>query len=190
MIKGSHYVTLNVSKNATHEEIKTAFRQLSLATHPDTSVVKGTDVVEKFKRISEAHSVLCSPTKRIQYDRHLQEQSMWKKPRAYGNAHHYGGESFDRSNVHSNRWPTQKGAHMLALGLGAGLLGLGLLSYFGGAQKQENRGYHAGSANMVEAWHNPSSGRWEQPAPWDPTYRKLKPALHLVPREKVERRNL
>jgi hypothetical protein len=44
--------------------------------------------------------------------------------------------------------------------------------------------------NLVEAWKNPKTGEWEQPAPWDPTYQQLKPALELVPREQVKRRHM
>jgi hypothetical protein len=44
--------------------------------------------------------------------------------------------------------------------------------------------------SLVKAWKNPNTGRWEQPAPWDPLYRKLNPKLELVPREKVRRRNM
>jgi hypothetical protein len=42
--------------------------------------------------------------------------------------------------------------------------------------------------DMVEAWYNKATNRYEQPAPWDPTYRKLNPVLELVPRDKVQRR--
>jgi hypothetical protein len=41
---------------------------------------------------------------------------------------------------------------------------------------------------MVEAWRNPITEQWEQAAPWDPTYRRLKPTLELVPREMVRSR--
>merc|ERR1712071_572849 len=44
---------------------------------------------------------------------------------------------------------------------------------------------HTGISNQVEAWKNPKTGLWEQPAPWDPFYRKLKPQLVMVPREHV-----
>ena len=58
------YKVLGVSENATKEEIKKAYRKLAVEHHPD----RGGDE-EKFKQISEAHSVLSDDAKKQQYDR-------------------------------------------------------------------------------------------------------------------------
>eukprot|EP00002_Diphylleia_rotans_P031664 TRINITY_DN658_c0_g1_i1.p1 TRINITY_DN658_c0_g1~~TRINITY_DN658_c0_g1_i1.p1 ORF type:complete len:393 (-),score=72.68 TRINITY_DN658_c0_g1_i1:341-1519(-) len=58
-----YYAVLGVSKTATPEEIKNAFRKLSLKHHPD----KGGDP-EVFKQINEANQVLSDPSKRRIYD--------------------------------------------------------------------------------------------------------------------------
>lgn len=42
-----------------------------------------------------------------------------------------------------------------------------------------------GHKKLVEAWKNPATGRWETPAPWDPEYQRLQPALKFVPRKEV-----
>lgn len=60
---GNFYETLGVSKNATSEEIKKAYRKLAMSEHPD----KGGDA-ERFKKISEAYDVLSDPHKKKQYD--------------------------------------------------------------------------------------------------------------------------
>jgi len=62
-IKMNPYKVLGVSENATKEEIKKAYRKLAVEYHPD----RGGDE-EKFKQISEAHSILADDTKRQQYD--------------------------------------------------------------------------------------------------------------------------
>jgi molecular chaperone DnaJ len=63
-----YYEALGVSKNATPEEIKKAYRKLARKYHPDTN--KGDkQAEERFKKISEAHDVLSDPDKRKQYDR-------------------------------------------------------------------------------------------------------------------------
>ena len=63
-----YYEALGVSKNATPEEIKKAYRKLARKYHPDTN--KGDkQAEERFKTISEAHDVLSDPDKRKQYDR-------------------------------------------------------------------------------------------------------------------------
>lgn len=58
-----YYKTLNVSKDASSEEIKKSYRKLALKEHPD----KGGDA-EKFKEISLAYDVLSDPEKRENYD--------------------------------------------------------------------------------------------------------------------------
>lgn len=59
-----YYAILGVSKNASPDEIKKAFRSLARKYHPDK---KGGDE-KKFKEISEAYSVLSEPKKKQQYD--------------------------------------------------------------------------------------------------------------------------
>lgn len=58
-----YYSLLGVSKNASEDELKRAFRKKAHALHPD----KGGDT-EKFKKINEAYQVLSDKEKRRQYD--------------------------------------------------------------------------------------------------------------------------
>ncbi len=62
-----YYTVLGVSRDATAEEIKKAFRKLARQYHPD--VAKNKKVAEeKFKEINEANEVLSDPDKRKKYD--------------------------------------------------------------------------------------------------------------------------
>ncbi|MBN1386060.1 molecular chaperone DnaJ [Candidatus Woesearchaeota archaeon] len=61
-----YYETLGVSKKATREEIKSAYKKLAKKYHPDVS--KEPDAAEKFKEINEAAAVLGDDQKRQQYD--------------------------------------------------------------------------------------------------------------------------
>ena len=66
MSKRDYYEVLGVSKNASDEEIKRAFRLLAKKYHPDVNKEEG--AAEKFKEIGEAYSVLSDKNKRAQYD--------------------------------------------------------------------------------------------------------------------------
>jgi DnaJ-class molecular chaperone len=58
-----YYSILGVSKSASQDEIKKAYRKLAIRHHPD----KGGDEAE-FKKINEAYQVLSDPQKRASYD--------------------------------------------------------------------------------------------------------------------------
>lgn len=64
MANGDYYGVLGVSKNASADEIKKAFRKLAHKHHPD----KGGGDEKKFKEINEAYQVLSDQEKRRQYD--------------------------------------------------------------------------------------------------------------------------
>ncbi len=63
-----YYELLGVSRNATDEEIKKAYRKLALQHHPDRNP-GNKEAEEHFKKISQAYAVLCDPQKRQRYDR-------------------------------------------------------------------------------------------------------------------------
>lgn len=62
-----YYSILGVSKSATKEEIRKAFRQLARKYHPDVAKDK-VEADRKFKEINEAYEVLGDPDKRRKYD--------------------------------------------------------------------------------------------------------------------------
>ncbi|MFB6469404.1 molecular chaperone DnaJ [Cytobacillus sp. Hz8] len=66
MSKRDYYEVLGVSKTASKDEIKKAYRKLSKQYHPDIN--KEPDAEEKFKEVKEAYEVLSDDQKRAQYD--------------------------------------------------------------------------------------------------------------------------
>jgi len=66
--KRDYYEVLGVTKNATADEIKRAYRKLAIQYHPDKN--PGNKAAEeKFKEAAEAYDVLSTPDKKAKYDR-------------------------------------------------------------------------------------------------------------------------
>jgi len=67
MTQRDYYEILGVSRNASSDDLKQAFRRLARKYHPDVN--KQADAEERFKEINEAYAVLSDPEKRAAYDR-------------------------------------------------------------------------------------------------------------------------
>ena len=66
MAKQDFYDILGVSRDASQDEIKKAYRRLAREYHPDVN--KEPDAEERFKEINEAYRILSDPDSRRQYD--------------------------------------------------------------------------------------------------------------------------
>src|SRR2546425_9653054 len=67
-MKRDYYEVLGVSRNATDEEIKKAFRKLAHQHHPDKNP-GNRKAEERFKELAEAYQVLSDAERRSMYDR-------------------------------------------------------------------------------------------------------------------------
>ncbi len=97
--KRDYYEILGVSKSASSEEIKSAFRKLAKQYHPDVN--KEPDAEMKFKELQEAYAVLSDDNRRHQYDQFGHEA--FTNANSGGNG--YGGfdfSSFDFSDIFDN----------------------------------------------------------------------------------------
>jgi len=79
-----YYQTLGVSRQASADEIKTAYRKLALQYHPDRNP-GDKQAEERFKEINEAYQVLSDPQKRSRYDQLGASYAQWQRSGAPGN---------------------------------------------------------------------------------------------------------
>lgn len=99
----SYYDILGIQRDASTEDIKRAYRQKARETHPDINK-DDPDAEEKFKKISEAYSVLSDANKRAQYDNGGSVDGLFSGMGGFGiNIDDFISSNFGFMGRHSNR---------------------------------------------------------------------------------------
>jgi molecular chaperone DnaJ len=78
--KRDYYEVLGVSKTATSDEIKKAYRKMAKKYHPDANQDNKKEAEAKFKEVNEAYEHLSDPQKRKMYDQfgHGRPSRFWR----------------------------------------------------------------------------------------------------------------
>lgn len=128
--KRDYYEVLGISKGASDDEIKKAFRKLAKKYHPDVN--KEPDAEAKFKEINEAYEVLSDPQKRQTYDQ-FGFAGMDGSQAGFGGGG-FGGAGFDDLN------------DIFSSFFGGGMGGMG---GFGGSRSRANNGPRKGQDRFM-----------------------------------------
>lgn len=96
------YEVLGVSKSATADEVKSAYRKLAKKLHPDVNPGRK-DIEQKFKEVTAAYDMLSDADKRARYDRGEIDAS--GQERGFGGYDSRGGQTHRRSYTHSDADP-------------------------------------------------------------------------------------
>src|SRR5580692_12281711 len=94
------YQTLGVSKSATAEEIKSAYRKLAKKLHPDVNPGRK-DIEQKFKDITAAYDLLSDKDKRARFDRGEIDAQGNEKAFSSAGADPFGGSGTWRTYSHT-----------------------------------------------------------------------------------------
>ncbi|KAK9915026.1 hypothetical protein WJX75_003741 [Coccomyxa subellipsoidea] len=146
-----YYKILGVSRNASDDEIKKAYRKLAVKHHPDKNPGNQEAAAEKFKEISEAFEVLSDSNKRQVFDQYGEEGLKGGMPgNTPGGGGMPGGMHFSASNpeeIFSRFFGSSS-----PFGGGGGGMDDAFSSFFGGMGGSGGRGgmpeMHAGMGGM------------------------------------------
>ncbi|XP_072394815.1 dnaJ homolog subfamily B member 6-A-like isoform X2 [Diabrotica undecimpunctata] len=89
-----YYKILKVSKNASTDEIKKAYKKLALKWHPDKNPDNKEEATKKFREISEAYEVLSDGKKRRTYDKYGTVNPERASTPSFGNLFDFEGDGF------------------------------------------------------------------------------------------------
>ena len=133
MAQRDPYEVLGVSKNASDQEIKTAYKKMAIKYHPDRNP-GNKEAEEKFKEAAEAYDILRDPKKKQQYDQ-------FGFAGMNGGAGGFGGAGFDMNDILNSVF----GSGFDFSGFGGGGGGSVFDSFFGGGSSRGGRKVHHGS---------------------------------------------
>lgn len=186
----NYHRVLGVSRSAGKDEIRKAYLALVRKWHPDHNKTKGAE--EKFKSVSEAYEMLCDDAKRATHTFETGSNSsvsVWNDRRRAWNT------SFNQQRNSANANAKQRSQSISAAANWVDMIlhpyslmilipALFAAQWFIGSNDNSTQ-QHQQQEQLVPAWFNTESQRWETPAPWDKNFQLQKPVIKNVARSLV-----
>lgn len=168
----SHYEVLGVGRGASAAEVKRAYFQLAKTMHPDVNK-EAKDAEEKFRLVAEAYRTLSDQHLRSIYDGQLDNPHAGVGAAAAGAqyARRRGEKGMSDARIHAI---FDAATHPIVLGLLAVVAAASVLFSTQPDQQTLALRRDRRDKDLVDAWRNPRTNRWESPAPWDPLFEDRK----------------
>lgn len=173
-----HFQVLGVSYDCSNEDIKNAYYTLALKYHPDHN--KGFDAEKQFRDITKSYEAIKNEQQRkIYLDQISLRNNDFEKYSKSSSKYQESGyrKTYHTKTNNKNLFAFERFVHpknLILIVLPVFCLTYYLHSVISPRDPSNYEKYkHGNNHDLVDAWFNKTTNRWETPSPWNPEFRGI-----------------